>query len=261
MTATTALFKLAGVVDGTAAMGPYKARVLRRKLCNVDRHGLLWCAQVLLVTASFFKRPSMTHHSSPSSVMQHTIVVRTPCRAIVATRATLQSCEQITRRGFYCAAHASELLGLEVRTSLLLGEPGETGLGLFTTRDREAWKIVDEYLGEIVSNDAFDTQPSPYAVRISQGRVIDSTRSSGCFARFANDGQGTGADNSCWLVSDRQFGLNWAEPRYTNGSGGRVWLMTNRAVRHGEELLVEYGSSYWSAASLVSRDGEEDGEL
>ena len=138
-----------------------------------------------------------------------------------------------------------------MKTSLI-GEPGEAGLGLFTTRDREAFTIVDEYLGETVVNDVFSTQPSPFGVAISKGRTIDSTRSSDCFARFANDARGSCAGNNCWLVSDRQFGLNWARPRYANGSGGRVWLITNRAVRANEELLVDYGTSYWSAASVVT---------
>ena len=181
--------------------------------------------------------------------MQHTVVVRIACRAIITPQAgsnePAQQCDQITRRGFFCAPHANELLGLEVKTSMLLGEPGEAGLGLFTTRRREAWTIVDEYLGDVVLNDEFNGRPSPFAVGISQGRVIDSTRSTTCFARFANDARGTTAKNNCWLVSDRQFGLNWAQPRYTNGSGGRVWLMTTRAVQQHEELLVEYGAGYW----------------
>ena len=68
-----------------------------------------------------------------------------------------RQCDQVTRRGFYCAAHADKLLGLQVKTSLLLGEPGDAGLGLFTTRDREPFTIVDEYLGETVVNDVFST--------------------------------------------------------------------------------------------------------
>jgi len=104
------------------------------------------------------------------------------------------------------------------------------------------------------------SQPSPFAVSISQRRVINSTRSSDCFARFANDARGTYAANNCWLVSDRQFGLHWAQPRYANGSGARVWLMTNRAVQQGEELLVGYGAAYWNiAASLALGVDEEDG--
>ena len=186
--------------------------------------------------------------------MQRTVVVRTQCRAVVVSLAAnepAQQWEQITRRGFYCADHANHLLGLEVKTSLLLGEPGEAGLGLFTTRDRKAWSLVDEYLGEVVANDVFSTQYSPFGVAISLGRTINSTQSSDCFARFANDARGTSAVNNCWLVSDRQFGLNWAQPRYTNGSGGRVWLISNCAVQAGKELLVDYGTTYWSGASLV----------
>ena len=144
--------------------------------------------------------------------------------------------------------------------TITTGEPGEAGLGLFSTRDREAWTLVDEYLGGTVSNDSFDSQPSPFAVGISQGRVINSIRSSDCFARFANDARGTWAANNCWLVSDRQSGLHWAQTRYTNGSGSRVWLMTICAVQQGEELLVEYGTGYWSVASRASRVGKEEGE-
>ena len=133
-----------------------------------------------------------------------------------------------------------------------MSEPGEAGLGLFTTRDRAAHTIVDEYLGQTVMKDAFDKQPSAFGMAVSQGRVINSTRSNDCFARFANDARGSPADNNCWLVSDRQFGLHWARPRYTNGSGGRVWLITSRAIHASEELLVEYGAMYWGTAGMVS---------
>ena len=72
--------------------------------------------------------------------MQPTVVVRVRCRAMTASTATNESprqCETITRRGWYCARHADQLLDLAVKPSLL-GEPGDAGLGLFTTRDREA---------------------------------------------------------------------------------------------------------------------------
>ena len=196
--------------------------------------------------SSFFKRPVLLI-TLVLSLMQHTVVVRIPCRAIIAPTEPARQCGQITRRGFYCAVHADHLLGLEVKASLVLGEPGAAGLGLFTTRSREAWMIVDEYVGLVQLNDVFNTQPSPFAVGISQGRVINSTRSSDFFARFANDARGTSAVNNCWLVSDRQYGLNWAQPKYADGTGGRVWLMTNRAVPQGEELLAEYGTGYWES--------------
>ena len=99
--------------------------------------------QPLFVAVSLSKRPyTKVISSSFSSFMQRTVVVRAQCRAVDALSETssepARQCDQITRRGFYCAAHANELLGLEVKTSLLLGEPGAAGLGLFTTRDRVA---------------------------------------------------------------------------------------------------------------------------
>ena len=80
-------------------------------------------------------------------LMQPTVVVRVQCCRTIASTATdkpPRQCETIARRGWYCAHHADHLLGLTLKPSLL-GEPGNAGLGLFTTRDPEAWTIVDEY--------------------------------------------------------------------------------------------------------------------
>ena len=141
--------------------------------------------------------------------------------------------------------HARELFGLEVKTSTL-GEPGDSGLGLFTTRHRIVGEKVDEYKGDVEPLAAFLEHPSGFAVEVSRGRVINAIRSSHSLARFANDSRNDAMTN-CWLVSDRQYGLHWATPRYTTGSGARVWLIASRDVQEGEELFVSYGSEYWNS--------------
>ena len=108
-------------------------------------------------TSKFIPLPTLL-----CNLMQETIVVRTPCRAMIASAVAdelSQQCETTTRRGCHCAHHADQLLGLAVKTSLL-GEPGEAGLGLFTTRDRDAWTIVDEYLGDVMPTAVFNTRSS-----------------------------------------------------------------------------------------------------
>ena len=78
--------------------------------------------------------------------------------------------------------------------------------------------------------------------------MINAINSNDCYARFCNDARDSLFSNNCFLVSHRQYGLHYAEPRYHRGSGSRVWLMTNRAVAAGEELLVSYGAKlYWEA--------------
>lgn len=126
--------------------------------------------------------------SLSACLMEPTTFVRAQSRATLASTATDEpprQCETITRRGWYCA-HADRLLGLAVKPSLL-GEPGDAGLGLFTTRDREARTIVDKYLGDVMPTAAYNAQPSAFAVAISLGRVITAIHSNDCYARFCND--------------------------------------------------------------------------
>jgi hypothetical protein len=44
-----------------------------------------------------------------------------------------------------------------------------------------------------------------------------------------------------------QYGLRYAMPRYRNGSGARMLLITKRSVPAGSALLTGYGSQYWHA--------------
>ena len=74
--------------------------------------------------------------------------------------------------------------------------------------------------------------------------MINPIRTDSCYARFSNDAQSE-RRNNCVLISDRQYGLRYATPRYRDGSGAKVLLMTKRAVTAGGELLTSYGWRYW----------------
>ena len=178
-------------------------------------------------------------------VNQPSIVVRMQCVAMVRhADGRFRQCSSRTRRGYHCRDHADELLGLEVKTSEVGDEPGDAGLGLFTTVDRRKHEVVDEYAGAIVTDAAFEAKPSLFGVSISGGRVINPIRTDSCYARFSNDARSERINN-CVLISDRQYGLRYARPRYRDGSGAKVLLVTMRAVAAGSELLTTYGSQYW----------------
>ena len=178
-------------------------------------------------------------------VMQLSVVVRMQCVAMSCNASgEIQQCPQRTRRGYFCRDHANERLGLEVKTSEVGDEPGDAGLGLFTTVDRRKHEVVDEYTGDILTATEFEAMPSAFGVSISGGRIVNPIRTDSCYARFSNDARSERANN-CVLLSDRQYGLRYARPRYRNGSGGKVLLMTKRTVPAGTELLTSYGTQYW----------------
>jgi hypothetical protein len=190
---------------------------------------------------------------------QHSIVVRMQCVAIVCEAdGVMRQCTNRTRRGYYCRDHADELLGLEVKTSEVGDEPGDAGLGLFTTVNRRKHEVVDEYKGDILTAAEFEAMPSVFGVSISRGRVVNPVRTDSCYARFSNDARNE-RNNNCWLISDRQYGLRYARPRYRNGSGAKVLLMTRRAVLAGRELLTSYGSQYWRAYGSDSHSVGDQG--
>jgi hypothetical protein len=179
---------------------------------------------------------------APPPYLTPTVVVLLQCPVVVEEEdGTLRECEQLTSLGPLCRQHGIELLGLEVKAS---GIPN-AGLGLFTTRPRRARERIDEYRGQMVSNAQYNSHPSAYGVQISLQRVINPIRSVDCFARFAND-QRSNRKNNTELLSDRQYGLRYARPRYNNGSGAKVWLVTTKAVTAGSELFCNYGGAcYW----------------
>jgi hypothetical protein len=178
-------------------------------------------------------------------VMQPSVVVRIQCVAMTCdVDGEISQCTNRTRRGYYCRDHADERLGLEVKTSEAGDEPGDAGLGLFTTIERRKHEVVDEYSGDILTAAEFENAPSVFGVSISGGRVINAIRTDSCYARFSNDARSDRANN-CMLISDRQYGLRYARPRYRNGSGGKVLFITKRAVHATSELLTSYGTQYW----------------
>lgn len=159
-------------------------------------------------------------------------------------------CTKFVCLGHMCEHHADTCAGVRVLES---GIP-HGGWGLYATRPFRVNDRIDEYKGLVVTIKEFNASQSDYGVAISMGRVLDAVNSDSCLARFSNDAEATPLihnvhgrplSNNAQLVSDRKYGLEYAQPRYKDGVGSRVWLVATHDIAQGEEIYTDYGASYW----------------
>jgi ribosomal protein L21E len=216
---------------------------------------ILPASLLYLPTLAFFRtagdRPLFLSRSVRAQVVAHMLptlqhYVRCQSLQVVVDAAVRQrafvvayDCERSTAIGNLCEQHADELLGLQVMESDIAG----AGLGLFTTRDRASHEYICGYVGTVVSKAEFDSLPNSYGVEISRGRVVSAMYSTDGFGRYANDAKGR--SNNCWLLTEAKYGSQYGRPRF-RGSGGCVCIVSKQEFEAGEELLVSYGSSYWT---------------
>ncbi len=149
------------------------------------------------------------------------------------------SCKQTTLYGEYCNEHLSERFGVHVRAS---GLGPSAGMGLFASRDLPRGYLVGTYKG-----DTFPVQTLArvdadtlwvYAVRVGNS-VINAWHSNSCHVRFANDAR-----------ANKQQNTGGRSTVKNNCRFQGKHLVTNSAVKSGNELLVPYGSSYWNKTTL-----------
>lgn len=106
------------------------------------------------------------------------------------------------------------------------------GLGTYALRRLRAASVLGEYMGELVSGREVDTL---YLLSIPDDAgtemvFIDSLRVGG-WTRFINHSCRANTLFESWRVGEEL----------------RVVVMTNREVRKGEEVTVDYGEQYWEA--------------
>lgn len=106
------------------------------------------------------------------------------------------------------------------------------GLGTYALQGLPRASVLGEYVGELVSGGDVDT---PYMLTVlddagADGVFIDSLRV-GEWTRFIN--------HSC------RANTYFATRRV--GDGVRVVVVTEREVKEGEEVTVDYGEGYWAA--------------
>lgn len=170
-----------------------------------------------------------------------------PTRTVRCRGGASELCAEESALGPLCPAHLAREYKVRVGPSRIPG----AGLGLFAhdpgaeagERVFGRGERVIPYEGETASvrteRQAIARDPGRrvYALDYSAGRRAytvdgsDPLRSSA--ARYANDAKAPGTPKGV---------RNNADFRILDGA---PWLCASRAIRNGEEILVEYGSGYW----------------
>jgi SET domain-containing protein len=120
---------------------------------------------------------------------------------------------------------------LEVKKSVLPG----AGKGLFTKELIPKGSRIVEYKGKITTwKDVDDNDgANVYIYYVKRHHVIDASRHTSVFARYANDARGL----------QRIKGINNNAAYVENGL--KVYIESRKDIPAGGEILVEYGKEYW----------------
>jgi SET domain-containing protein len=125
---------------------------------------------------------------------------------------------------------------LEVKESTI----PNSGKGLFTLVDIPRYKQIVEYAGkeisrekikELKSKGKFNGVRSDYLIELSDGRIVDVYNSKSV-AKYANDAEfGGGKNNS----------------KIQEYEDGKIWLVSTKKIKAGEEIFCSYGPEYWES--------------
>jgi hypothetical protein len=163
------------------------------------------------------------------------------CDRCGTTRDAGGQCRNRTCTTSKCWQHLQSKDHLRVKTSEIPG----AGKGLFAAKETRSQRgyhgfrrgeTIAPYVGERMSKAELDNacpadKLAVYAVeRNKRGDVINAYKTTDGAARYANDPRGT----------EEQ-----ANARLQVVSGGRVNLVARSAIEPEEEILVQYGRSYW----------------
>jgi uncharacterized protein len=119
---------------------------------------------------------------------------------------------------------------LEIKESTIAG----AGKGLFTKVLIPKGSRIVEYKGTVTTWDVVKDDPTnAYIYYVKPNHVIDARNHPKVLARYVNDAKG--------LV--RTKGRNNNARFYNDGL--RVFIIAEKDIQPGEEILVEYGKKYW----------------
>ncbi len=99
------------------------------------------------------------------------------------------------------------------------------GIGLFTFSPIPKGVCIIEYFGRVISEEEEYTSNSKYLFEINSKTTIDGTIKTN-IARYIN--------HSCRPN---------AEPEIRKG---RIFIMSKRSIKEGEEITYDYGKEYWN---------------
>jgi SET domain-containing protein len=107
---------------------------------------------------------------------------------------------------------------------ILKAKRSSAGIGLFTESDIPKGVCIIEYVGRVISPEEEYTSNSKYLFEINSKTTIDGAARTN-LARYIN--------HSCRPN---------AEPEIRKG---RIYIMSRRSIKPGEEIVYDYGKEYW----------------
>jgi hypothetical protein len=160
--------------------------------------------------------------------------IATPSQQCTAQTKAGAHCKQRTAIGQYCWSHLRSLEGLRVKKSDVPGG----GRGLFAARALPAGKDIPYTGDQILLNS--NEVGGPYVLQLRLDEAgnsvgVDAARRNSGYARWVNDPKGTAAQ------ANSKFVL-FTPPRSRQRIAS---VRATKALAEGEEILVEYGNTYW----------------
>jgi hypothetical protein len=148
-------------------------------------------------------------------------------RCVAATKQQLQ-CGRSTLNGKHCYTHLKLIDGLTIKSK---GSVDTKGKGLFAARAFKKDEVVAFYTGDIYKPSE-SSNHSDYVLEIKRDQLLDAARTNSSPGRLLNDARNSPLQNNC------KFSINHRSKEIT--------IKATRDIKAGEELLLSYGSGYWS---------------
>jgi len=149
--------------------------------------------------------------------------------------------------------HRSEFAStlVEIRSSKISG----AGLGVFAKTFIQTNTKLGEYKGKLITEEEYDKlgdHRCEYIFEIER-RKNNKVKRFYVDARFKKHSNWTRYVNGAKSKEQQEF-VNIGSYQY----GGKLFYRTNKDVHEGEELLVDYGSDYWSSDEEDDSDSEDE---
>jgi len=125
----------------------------------------------------------------------------------------------------YYVANMKKRLKFEPGDYKLKVKRSSAGLGLFTEEEIPKGKCIIEYVGRVISPEEEYTITSQYLFEINSKKTIDGSARTNK-ARYVN--------HSCRPNCEAEI------------RKGRVFYMSKRKIKAGEELNFDYGKDFWN---------------
>lgn len=179
-----------------------------------------------------------------------------PCKHTVRTGRGVRSCKNRTKLyPKYCWIHNVHTVGLKIAKSTI----PNAGKGLFATKNLpENFDIRygrnKDKLTQAQITRRYNGNNQPYGLcgnARNDNRCWDATPFRSGLGRWVNDIHGTGKEpNADFFIPPRRR----VHGRLTDT---KPVVRTDRPIRKGEEILVDYGEGYWSAVNRENQRAKQ----